>query len=112
MLLNFSQVNELQATLRDMEPKLIKTQADVELMIVQITKDKVTAAETKAVVEVEEASASKKASETKAIADDAQRDLDEALPGKLMSFEISSQCYFCFEFYLYCVNPMYGDFHT
>ena len=74
------QVNELQATLRDMEPKLIQTQADVEVMIVQITKDKVTAAETKAVVEVEEASASKKASETKAIADDAQRDLDEALP--------------------------------
>ena len=73
-------VNELQATLTKMEPELIKTQADVELMIVQITKDKATAAATKAVVVVEEASANKKAKETKAIADDAQRDLDEALP--------------------------------
>lgn len=74
------QVNELQATLTEMEPVLIQTQADVEVMIVQISKDKISAAETKAVVEVEEASASKKAAETKAIADDAQRDLDEALP--------------------------------
>lgn len=74
------QVNELQATLTEMEPQLIQTQAEVELMIIQITKDKTTAAETKAVVEVEEAGANKKAAETKAIADDAQRDLDEALP--------------------------------
>ena len=73
-------VNELQASLKDMEPKLVQTQAEVEEMIIQITKDKATAAETKAVVEVEEASAAKKAAETKAIADDAQRDLDEALP--------------------------------
>jgi dynein heavy chain, axonemal len=34
-------VNELQATLTEMEPKLIQAQADVEVMIVQITKDKV-----------------------------------------------------------------------
>ena len=73
-------VNELQATLTEMEPKLIQTQADVEVMIVQITKDKAEAAVTKKEVEVEEAAATKKASETKAIADDAQRDLDEALP--------------------------------
>jgi dynein heavy chain len=73
-------VNELQATLTEMEPQLIQTQADVEVMIIQITKDKAAAAETKAEVEVEEASASKKATDTQAIADDAQRDLDEALP--------------------------------
>jgi dynein heavy chain, axonemal len=74
------QVNELQASLKEMEPKLIKTQAEVEAMIVQISKDKIAAAETKAIVEVEEASASKKAADTQAIADDAQRDLDQALP--------------------------------
>ena len=74
------QVNELQTNLTAMEPELIKTQADVEVMIIQITKDKAVAAETKAVVEVEEAAANKKAVATKAIADDAQRDLDEALP--------------------------------
>ena len=34
-------VNELQATLTEMEPKLIETQADVEIMIIKITKDKV-----------------------------------------------------------------------
>jgi len=74
------QVNELKATLIEMEPKLIQTQAEVDVMIVQISKDKLSAAETKALVAVEEASASKKATDTKAIADDAQRDLDEALP--------------------------------
>ena len=63
-----------------MEPILIRTQAEVEQMIIEITRDKTAAAETKAVVEVEEASAAKKAADTKAIADDAQRDLDEALP--------------------------------
>ena len=34
-------VNELQANLTEMEPKLIRTQVDVELMIIQISKDKV-----------------------------------------------------------------------
>lgn len=36
--------------------------------------------ETKVVVQREEEEAAKKAAETQAIADDAQRDLDEALP--------------------------------
>jgi dynein heavy chain, axonemal len=82
------QVNELQATLTEMEPKLIQTQADVEEMIIQITNDKASAAETKAVVEIEEASAAKKAADTQAIADDAQRDLDEALP----ALAVAVQC--------------------
>ena len=81
-------VNELQAQLTAMEPELIKTQGEVEVMIVVITKDKAVAAEVKAVVEVEEAAASKKAADTKAIADDAQRDLDEALP----ALEEAVQC--------------------
>jgi hypothetical protein len=38
-----------------MEPQLIQTQADVEVMIIQITKDKAAAAETKAEVSIEEA---------------------------------------------------------
>jgi dynein heavy chain, axonemal len=73
-------VNELQESLKEMEPQLIKTQQEVEVMIVQITKDKAIAAETKAVVEVEESVAKTKAEETRRIAADAQRDLDEALP--------------------------------
>jgi dynein heavy chain len=82
-----TQVNELQAQLTEMEPVLIKTQAEVEEMIIQITADKATAAQTKAVVQVEEAAAAKKAAETKAIADDAQKDLDEALPALAMAVQ-------------------------
>ena len=49
-------------------------------MIVNIDKDKKDAAETQTIVAAEEEAAQTKAAETKAIADDAQRDLDEALP--------------------------------
>ena len=63
-----------------MEPVLIKTQGEVEAMIINIDKDKRDAAETQTVVAAEEEAAQTKAAETKAIADDAQRDLDEALP--------------------------------
>ena len=63
-----------------MEPVLIKTQGEVEVMIVNIDKDKKDAAETQTIVAAEEEAAQTKAAETKAIADDAQRDLDEALP--------------------------------
>ena len=63
-----------------MEPVLIKTQGEVEEMIVNIDKDKKDAAETQTIVAAEEEVAQTKAAETKAIADDAQRDLDEALP--------------------------------
>jgi len=74
------QVADLQIQLTDMQPVLQKTQVEVDAMIVQITKDKAAADETKAIVSVEETAAQQKAAETKAIADDAQRDLDEALP--------------------------------
>ena len=57
-------VNELQDQLKEMQPVLEKTQVEVEEMIVQITADKAVAAETKAIVTVEEASAAKKATET------------------------------------------------
>ena len=42
--------------------------------------------ETKVVVQREEIEATKKATETQAIADDAQRDLDEALPALVSGF--------------------------
>lgn len=74
------QVGGLQETLVAMEPKLIATQKEVDAMIVQIGIDKEAAGETKAIVSAEEEVATKKATETKAIADDAQKDLDEALP--------------------------------
>ena len=63
-----------------MEPVLIQTTAEVEEMIIQIDKDKAAAEEVAVAVGAEEASAKEKAAETKGIADDAQRDLDEAPP--------------------------------
>ena len=70
----------MQVKLTAMEPVLIKTQGEVEGMIINIDKDKQDAAETQTIVAAEEGAAQTKAAETKAIADDAQRDLDEALP--------------------------------
>jgi dynein heavy chain len=80
-----AQVAELQTELVALEPVLIKTQAEVDEMIVQIGIDKEAAGVTKESVEKEEAAATAKATETKAIADDAQRDLDEALPALEMA---------------------------
>ena len=73
-------VGVMQEELTVLAPILVKTQAEVSTMMVEITKDKASAAETKAQVEVEEAKANEKAAEAKAIADDAQRDLAEAIP--------------------------------
>jgi len=73
-------VSKLQEDIVAMQPILAETQIKVAEMIVNIDKDKASAAETKIVVEQEEASANKLAAETKAIADDAQADLDKALP--------------------------------
>ena len=62
-----------------LSPILVKTQEVAEMMVAT-TKDKASAADTKAKVEVEEAKANVKAAEAKAIADDAQKDLAEAIP--------------------------------
>ena len=74
------QVGGLKEDLIALEPQLHETQKQVDAMIVQITHDKEAAGETKEIVTAEEEAASEKAAKTKAIADDAQRDLDEALP--------------------------------
>lgn len=70
----------IQADLHEMEPRLLSTQKDVEDMMIRIDVDKAAAAETKVIVEKEEAEAQAMASATKAIADDAEKDLSEALP--------------------------------
>ena len=73
-------VSVMQEELVVLQPQLVKTQEEVNSMMNQINIDKVSAATTKAKVEVEEGKANEKAAAAKAIADDAQRDLDEALP--------------------------------
>jgi dynein heavy chain, axonemal len=73
-------VGTMQEELTILQPQLVKTQQEVSAMMVIIKQDRESAAETKAVVEVQEADANEKAAASKAIADDAQRDLDEAIP--------------------------------
>ncbi|XP_044254832.1 dynein axonemal heavy chain 1-like isoform X2 [Tribolium madens] len=77
------EVKILQASLEEMKPALEAAKQDAEIMIAEIAKDQIVAEETKEIVEKEELEAAKKALETQTIADDAQRDLDEAMPDLL-----------------------------
>jgi dynein heavy chain len=74
------EVEELQEELTAMQPMLKQASEETEVAMVEITKNKAIAQETAIVVGEKEASATEEAAATKAIADDAQRDLDEALP--------------------------------
>lgn len=73
-------VSVMQEELTVLQPQIVQTQKEVAIMMVQITEDKAAAATTKASVEIEEAKANEKAAAAKAIADDAERDLAEAIP--------------------------------
>ncbi|KAI8999183.1 dynein heavy chain and region D6 of dynein motor-domain-containing protein [Gaertneriomyces semiglobifer] len=74
------EVELLQEELEAMQPMLLQTSQETEYAMKRIAADKVQAEEIRATVAIEEAASNKKAEETKAIADDAKRDLDEALP--------------------------------
>ena len=58
--------------------------------MVTLTDDQKKASEVKSVVVKEEAIANKKAEETKIIADDAQKDLDQALPALKAANRVSA----------------------
>ena len=60
-----------------------------------LTEDQKKASEVKTVVVKEEAIANKKAEETKIIADDAQRDLDQALPALKAANKVQYRITFC-----------------
>ena len=79
------EVAKLQEELETMRPLLEEAVAESITTMEQITKDTAVAEETKSVVQKEEEGAAQKAKETQAIADSAQRDLNEALPA-LVSF--------------------------
>ncbi|KAL8275069.1 hypothetical protein Esti_000948 [Eimeria stiedai] len=74
------QVAEMQTQLQELQPVLQATSEEVERTMAQIQQDHALADETKKIVAHDEELASKKAVETQALKDDAQRDLDEALP--------------------------------
>ncbi|MEW5298366.1 MAG: hypothetical protein WDW36_001498 [Sanguina aurantia] len=75
-----TQVEVMQHELQQLQPVLAQTAKDVGEMMLAITADKREAGETKLTVEVQEKGANEQADKAKTIAEDAQRDLDEALP--------------------------------
>jgi dynein heavy chain len=75
-----AEVGVMQQELVALQPVLVQTTKEAEQMMVAIAKDKRDADVTKAEVVREKAEAAKQTEETSAIAADAQKDLDEALP--------------------------------
>ncbi|XP_051939159.1 dynein axonemal heavy chain 6 isoform X1 [Hippocampus zosterae] len=78
------ETNELVATMKvdlsALEPLLKQKSIDVDALMEKLSVDQESADETRRVVKEEEAIAKVKAEDTQAIADDTQRDLNEALP--------------------------------
>ncbi|ENN83120.1 hypothetical protein YQE_00519, partial [Dendroctonus ponderosae] len=77
------EVKVLQEQLKEMKPALQVAAKDADEMIQIIAADTIVAEETKEIVEREEQEATKKAEATQLIAEDAQQDLDEAMPALL-----------------------------
>ena len=80
LLATAKEVAELQTELTTMQPMLKEAAEETAITMVRIAEDKAVAEKTATQVGKEEQEANIQAAETKAIADDAQRDLDEALP--------------------------------
>ena len=70
----------MQVELEEMQPELKIAQEKTAETMVQIEKDTIIANETKATVAVQEQESAVAAERASRIAEDAQRDLDEALP--------------------------------
>ncbi|XP_062864847.1 dynein axonemal heavy chain 6 isoform X2 [Trichomycterus rosablanca] len=73
-------VDKMKVDLSALEPVLKQKSIDVNALMEKLTVDQEKADQVRSVVKEDEALAKVKAEETQAIADDAQRDLDEALP--------------------------------
>ncbi|XP_054978204.1 dynein axonemal heavy chain 6 [Sorex araneus] len=73
-------VDKMKLDLSDLEPVLLAKSQDVEALMDKLAVDQENADQVRSVVQEDEATAKVKAEETQAIADDAQRDLEEALP--------------------------------
>ena len=75
-----SQVSVMQQELVELQPQLVQTSKETEELMVKIEKDTVEAEAKKEVVAADEAVANKAAAAAKAIKDDCESDLAEALP--------------------------------
>nr|XP_014351765.1 PREDICTED: dynein heavy chain 6, axonemal-like [Latimeria chalumnae] len=73
-------VDNMQVELSALEPVLKQKSVDVDALMEKLAVDQDKADQVRRIVKEDEAIAKVKAEETQAIADDAQRDLDEALP--------------------------------
>ncbi|CAH8511378.1 unnamed protein product [Dicrocoelium dendriticum] len=80
-------VSKLQEELEVMKPELEKAVEESKVTMEEIARDSKIAEETQKVVLHEEQQATKKAKECEIIRDDAQRDLDEAMPALYESLE-------------------------
>lgn len=94
------EVTKLRAELEQMQPLLEEAVQEAISTMETISVDSQVAAETRTIVQKEEEDAVKKTKEAKAIADDAQRDLDEALPALVYIFLIYlNHLFFLINFY-------------
>ncbi|XP_032736568.1 dynein heavy chain 6, axonemal isoform X2 [Lontra canadensis] len=73
-------VDKMKLELSALEPVLFQKSQDVEALMDKLAVDQENADQVRSIVQEDEATAKVKAEETQAIADDAQRDLEEALP--------------------------------
>ncbi len=80
LLLTEKEVTKLHADLENMQPLLAEAVEETMATMETIAVDSPVAAETRIVVQRDEEEAVNKAKGAKAIADDAQREMDEALP--------------------------------
>ncbi|KXS15928.1 hypothetical protein M427DRAFT_111568 [Gonapodya prolifera JEL478] len=80
--LNFAQgaVSKMQVDLTNLQPELVKTKEEVNEIIVQVEKESKDVAEVKKVAQADEEVASKKAGDVKAIKDECEGDLAQAIP--------------------------------
>lgn len=87
--LNFAQtsVAKMKVDLGELQPQLIKTKGETDAIMVQIEKESKEVQATRNTVQAEEAIAMKKAGEAKAIKDDCEADLAEALPALQTAIE-------------------------
>lgn len=75
-----SQVGTMQIELNELQPKLVETKKETQNMLIIIEKESTEVDKKRALVKVDEEIANKKAGEAKAIKDECEADLAEALP--------------------------------
>jgi dynein heavy chain len=75
-----SQVGSMQIELSDLQPKLVVTQRETAEIMVVIQKESIEVEKKRTLVSADEEVANKKASEAKAIKDECEADLAEAIP--------------------------------